>query len=114
MNIIIQSPGIKISRRLERALIHTFSRLENKSTEIIRCDVMLRKESNEQKNDFLVDARLMVPGNDLFASDRGIRFETAAEKVRASLLRQVRKFKKKPVSQKRKARKTARRASSKK
>jgi putative sigma-54 modulation protein len=93
MKIIIQSPHIKLSNRIERVIAEKFERLEKVSDRIIRCEIVLKKEKNAKDNDFVVEARLAVPGNDLFSKESGPKFEIAAEDVCLDLERQLRKRK---------------------
>ncbi len=93
MDIILQSPRIRLSNRMERVLFEKFERLEKVSDRIIRCEVVLRKEKADDDNNFIVEARLNIPGNDLFAKESGPKFEIAAENACADLERQFRKRK---------------------
>ncbi len=78
---------------MEQILFEKFERLEKLSDRIIRCEVVLRKEKNDTEDYFLVEARLIIPGNDLFAKESGPKFEVAAEKACLDLERQCRKRK---------------------
>ena len=98
MEIIIQSPRIKLSKRIEEVIYNKFERLEKASDRIIRCEVVLKKEKDAKNSGYLVEARLVVPGNDLFAKESGPKFEVAAEDVCLDLERQLRKRKVKPAS----------------
>lgn len=93
MDIIVQSPRIRISNRLESVMFEKFARFEEPSFRIIRCEVVLRKERNFTNNNFIVEARLILPGKDLFAGEAGTKFETAAENVCLDLEHQLRKRK---------------------
>lgn len=95
MDILIKSPRIKLSNRIERIIFEKFGRFEKANDRIIRCDVTLKKEKNATDNDFVVDAKLVMPGNDLFAKESGPKFEIAAENVCLDLQRQLRKIKSK-------------------
>jgi putative sigma-54 modulation protein len=85
---------------MERIIFKKFERFEKVSDRIIRCDVRLKKEKNDTDNDFVVEAKLIIPGNDLFAKESGPKFEVAAEDVCLDLQRQLRKLKgkKKPTA----------------
>ncbi len=98
MQIIIQSPRIKLSNRIERIIYEKFERLEKVSDRIIRCEVVLKKVKDAKNSGYVVEARLVVPGNDLFAKESGPKFEVAAEDVCLDLERQLRKRKVKPAS----------------
>ena len=100
MEIIIQSPRIKLSNRIERVIFEKFERFKKVSDRIIRCEVVLKKEKNAKDNDFVVEAKLAIPGKDLFAKESGSKFEIAAENVCLDLERQFRKRKVKPAARK--------------
>lgn len=93
MDIVIQSPHIRLSKRIQQIVSEKFMRLEKVTDRIIRCDVVLRREKNDKDNDFVVEAKLAVPGNDLFARKAGPKFEVAAEEVCLNLFAQLRKRK---------------------
>lgn len=93
MDIILQSPGFRVSNRIEGIVFDKFERFENRSWRVIRCEVVLRKEKSTKEDNCIVEARLVIPGNDLFAKDAGGRFVTAAESVCLDLERQLRKRK---------------------
>lgn len=93
MDIIIQSPRIRVSNRLERVLFEKFGIFEKPSYRIVRCEVVLRKEKSATDEGFVVEARLILPGNDLFARETASKFEIAAEEVCLELQRQLRKRK---------------------
>ena len=80
---------------MELVILEKFRRFENLSDRIMRCDVVLKKEKNEHDNDFVVEAKLSVPGNDLFAKKSGPKFEIAAEDVCLNLEKQWKKMKEK-------------------
>jgi putative sigma-54 modulation protein len=93
VDILIQSPRIKLSNRLERIVQEKFERFDNPAWRIIRCEVLLRKEKSATENNFVVEAKLVIPGNDLFARKIGAKFEIAAEDVCTNLERQLSKRK---------------------
>ena len=92
MMINIQSPGIRTSKKLTKILVSRFSHLERLSRGIMRCDLLLKKDPDPTAP-FVVEARLAVPGNDLFSSQRGSSFEAASEKVCAALETQLQRLK---------------------
>ena len=93
MDILIQSPRIKLSNRLEKIIYKKFERFGKLSDRILRCEIVLKKEKSAVNEGYLVEARLVIPGNDLFASEYGPKFEVAAEDVCLQLARQFRKRK---------------------
>lgn len=93
MDILIQSPKTRVSNRVERIVFEKFERLEKIFDRILRCEVVLRKEKSATEEGYRVEARLIIPGNDLFAKERGSKFEIAAENACLDLERQLRKRK---------------------
>ncbi len=110
MDILIQSPRITVTNRVERIVYEKFERLAKVSDRIVRCEVVLKKEKRDSNDGYLVEARLVIPGNDLFAKEYGSKFEVAAEEVCLDLERQLRKRKTKLAS-KTKSRKTKQKVS---
>lgn len=95
MNYIIQSPNKEVSLEKEELIQKKFKRFEKLLPEMMRCDIVLRIEKNGEQNSFIVEAKLMVPGNDLFAKEQSASYEMAAEKVCIDLENQIRKQKEK-------------------
>jgi len=98
VDILIQSPRISVSNRVEGVVYEKFERLAKASDRIVRCEVVLKKEKSDTNEGYLVEARLMIPGNDLFAKEYGPKFEVAAENACLDLERQLRKRKTKLAS----------------
>jgi len=95
MKYIIQSPKKEVSLEKEELIQNKFKRFEKMLNGMIRCDIVLKKEKNGEQESYVVDGRLHIPGNDLFASEQGASYEIAAEKVCVDLENQIRKQKEK-------------------
>lgn len=96
MNFIIQTPHIqKLNPETQKAVLGKFERFERQFNRIERCSILLKKEKNAKRSNFLVEATLVVPGNDLFAKELAESFEVAAEKVCLNLESQIKKRKSK-------------------
>ena len=94
MKITIQTPHIqKLNEETQKAIQEKFERFEKEYDRIERCNILLKKEKNTKRENFLVEATLVVPGNDLFAKELADSFEIAAEKVCQDLERQIKKHK---------------------
>lgn len=93
VDILIKSPRITISSRIERILFEKFERLEKITDRIIRCEVVLKRQKSSTAEDCTVESRLVIPGNDLFAKETAPKFEVAAENACLDLERQLRKRK---------------------
>jgi putative sigma-54 modulation protein len=95
MNYIIQSPNKEVSLQKEELIQKKFKHLERLLPEMMRCDIVLRMEKNGEQNSFIVEAKLQIPGNDLFAKEQAASYEMAAENVCTDLENQIRKQKEK-------------------
>jgi ribosomal subunit interface protein len=95
MEYIIQSPNKVVSLEKEEIIQDKFRRFEKKLQGLMRCDIVLRKEKNGERESYIVEGRLYIPGNDLFAKEQGTSYEIAAEKVCIDLENQIRKQKEK-------------------
>ncbi len=95
MNYIIQSPNKEVSLEKEELIKKKFKRFEKKVPGLMRCDIVLRMEKSGEQNKYIVEGKLMVPGNDLFAKEHGVSYEMAAEQVCIDLENQIRKQKEK-------------------
>ena len=95
MNYIIQSPNKEVSLGKEELIQKKFKRLEKLLPDMMRCDIVLRKEKSDEQNSYIVEGKLQVPGNDLFAKEKATSYEMAAEKVCIDLENQIRKQKEK-------------------
>ena len=93
MQIIIESPHISIPPKLEKELRGKFSHLEKFYHRISKCDVVLKKEKNDEQKDCSIEANLFVPGEVLFATERESSFETALNKLIDALEHQLRRHK---------------------
>lgn len=93
MQYRLQSPNLNVSGRVDRAIQKKFERFEKLFDRIEQCHVVLKKEKNGKQENFIVEARLAVPGNDLFAREQAASFEIAAENVCLALESQVKKHK---------------------
>jgi putative sigma-54 modulation protein len=95
MNYIIESPNKEVSLEREEVIKEKFKRFEKLVPRLMRCDIVLRMEKSDTQNSFIVEGKLMVPGNDLFAKEQAASYELAAEQVCIDLENQIRKQKEK-------------------
>ena len=93
MRINFQYSQCRSSKKTESLISRKFQRFEKMFEGISLCQIMLKKEKHDKKKEFIIEAKLSVPGNDLYASEQAESFEIAAEKVCVDLEKQVRKHK---------------------
>jgi putative sigma-54 modulation protein len=68
MNIIIKSVDFNASLKLESFIRQKLSKLFRQSDKVIRASIVLHKDGSGYRDNKVCDIRLMVPGNDHFAS----------------------------------------------
>ena len=68
MKIDIQTPGIKARQELLDLITEKVSKLEHLSDRILEARVLLKTEKSDIRDNKICEIRLVIPGNDLFAS----------------------------------------------
>ena len=89
MQINIESPHLQITRELEESIHSQFSRLKKIYDRITGCEVVIKKEKNDQQKSCEVEARLLIPKSSFFAREKADSFEIAIKNVMENLLRQL-------------------------
>ena len=93
MKFVMQSPHLTLGDKLQKTIEKKFEGLDKLFDRIDSCNILLKKEKDDKRENCIVEARLSVPGNDLFAREQAESFEIAAEKVSGDLESQLRKHK---------------------
>jgi putative sigma-54 modulation protein len=93
MNITIESPHVRVSQETIRKIDTKLSSLLRKYGQIVMCDVLLRKENNDDQKNFHIGIKLSVPGASLFAEENEQSFEAAFDKLIEDLKGQLQKHK---------------------
>ena len=65
---------------------------------IIDGEVFMRLEKNESNENKIIEIKLNIPGNQLFAKEKSRTFEAAADEAVEALRRQLKKYKEKLVT----------------
>ena len=81
MNITIESPHVRVSQETIRTIDTKLSSLLRKYGRTVMCDVLLRKENNDDQKNFHIGIKLSVPGALLFAEETEQSFEAAFDKI---------------------------------
>lgn len=89
MKIIIQAPGLKISKRLTDFTQEKVEGLSRYHDQIVESHVHLKKVKTSKPENKTCEIRLAIPGNDLFASKTAARFEEAINKTVEAIKRQI-------------------------
>ena len=95
MNMKMQSVGFKADKKLEAFINHKLSKLNKFDNNISDYNVTLNIENSDPKANKVVEVRVNVPGNELFAKKQSNSFEAAAELVADALRIQILKNKEK-------------------
>ena len=95
MNMKMQSVGFKADKKLEAFINQKLSELNKFDNKISDYTVTLNIENSDPKVNKVVEVKVNVPGNELFAKKQSNSFEAAAELVTEALKIQILKNKEK-------------------
>ena len=97
MKIDIQSPGFTVNPQLTGFINEKVEKLSRYYDEIISCEVALRLDNSNTKENKLCEIRLAIPGNDLLASSQCKTFEEAVSTAVEILKGQIKRKKTKMI-----------------
>lgn len=98
MKLQVQSLHFDADGKLIDFIQKKLDKLETFYDKIIGAEVILRLEKDDGKENKIVEAKLSIPGNDLFAKEKAKSFEAATDEVYEALRRQLHKYKDKITS----------------
>lgn len=95
MHIIITGKGVDLTDAIESYVTKKMNSLEKFFTNIIRADVLLGKETRHHNKGeiFFAEAKLEVPGTDLFCREDATSVYAALDLLRDRLERDLKKHK---------------------
>jgi len=93
MKLNIQSIHFDADQKLLDVIQVKTDKLDQFFDRIVSGELFLRVEKSDNRENKLVEIKLIVPGNDLFASKRAASFEEAVDEAVEALRRQVKKLK---------------------
>ncbi|MBO6118440.1 MAG: ribosome-associated translation inhibitor RaiA [Bacteroidales bacterium] len=93
MDVKINAVKFKADEKLTDFITEKVSKLERHASGLLGAEVTLSLDKPESDNNKIADIRLVVRGNDLYASKRAGSFEEAVMLVIDALKPQVEKFK---------------------
>ncbi|HSC38627.1 MAG TPA: ribosome-associated translation inhibitor RaiA [Chitinophagaceae bacterium] len=93
MQLLIESPGLKIEDQLLESIHARFDHFTRLYNRISKCRVLLRKEKSDHQDKYRIEAKLIVPGKVLFAQEQADNFETSLPKVVNGLMHQLSRYK---------------------
>jgi putative sigma-54 modulation protein len=73
------------------------NKLETFHDRIVNGEVILKIDKDEEKENKVIEIKLFIPGNMLFAKEQSKSFEAAADVVVETMKRQLKKYKEKQV-----------------
>jgi putative sigma-54 modulation protein len=93
MQVQVQSTRFTAGEDLISLLEKKLGKLDKIFERIEKCSVMLKLEKNDVKNKCVIEARLVIPGKDLFAQERAETFEKAIDPLANELKQQLLRYK---------------------
>ena len=93
MKVIINSVHIKADQKLEDFITQKVEKLCAKYNEVINAEVSLKLENTDTPENKIADIRLVLRGDDLFASKQSKSFEESIDTSIDALIRQLEKYK---------------------
>ncbi len=95
MNITLEPVNFNISQELNQHVRGMFSKLSKFNDQIVGVDLYLKSLQETDTGEKLVEAKVFLPGNDVFVTGKGESFVTAAQDCYDVAKRHVRKAKEK-------------------
>ena len=89
MQIQIHSIHFDADAKLLEFVKAKLEKLQTFNSELQRCEVFLRIEKSDSRNNKLVEVKAHLPGHDLFAKRHASTFEAAMDEVHDALRRQA-------------------------
>ncbi len=95
MNVNIESLDFKADKKLVDFVEKKVDKLTKFYDSIVAADVKLRLEKEESRENKIVEIKIGVPQNELFAKRNSKSFEEATDEVVEALRKQLKKYKEK-------------------
>jgi putative sigma-54 modulation protein len=93
MKVILQSPDVKTSKRLEKFVDQHVSKLDRLYQPIIESRVCLKTDNADDNQNKICELQVVIAGNDLFAAKRATTFEESVIKAIDAVKHQLEKLK---------------------
>jgi putative sigma-54 modulation protein len=97
MKLQIHSIQFDADDKLIEVIKKKLNKLETFYDRIIDGEVFLKIENDESRINKIIEIKLNIPGNQLFAKERARSFEIGADEATEALRRQIKKFKEKQI-----------------
>jgi len=95
MNITINAVRFDADIKLEKFITQRISKLNRYYDDIINAEVFLKLENTPDIENKIVELKVEIPGNDLFARKQAKSFEEATDSVLDAIKQQLLKHKEK-------------------
>ncbi|HRY33012.1 MAG TPA: ribosome-associated translation inhibitor RaiA [Bacteroidales bacterium] len=95
MKVNINAVRFKTDKKLEDYINDKIGKLNQYFDGVIGSEITLRLDSNEKVKDKIVEIRVMIPGNDLYAKKESKSFEEATTQAVEAVKKQLTKYKEK-------------------
>ena len=89
MNVKINPVHFKADKKLELFIKEKLQKMPSLFDGILSSEVMLKLENSETRENKIVEIRLIIRGNDLFAKKHSATFEEATDKAVEALRKQL-------------------------
>ncbi len=93
MTINITSVHFKADQKLEAFISSKLEKLGKHFQDIIGAEVVLKLDNTDTPENKITEIRILIKGNDLFASKQSKSFEEAADDAIDALKKQIEKYK---------------------
>ena len=95
MQIQIQTIPFEVSDAILENTTKKLEKLMQFNQRIEKCNIILKEEKNDTRKNFFVEVHLIIPKEDLFASERAESYLQAVDMVIEDLKKQIIKSKEK-------------------
>ena len=93
MNVTINSVHFKADQKLEDFITKKVEKVCEKYVEVINAEVNLKLDNNDTPENKIADIRIVLKGEDLFASKQSKTFEESVDTAVDALKKQLEKYK---------------------
>jgi len=95
MNVKINAVHFKADKKLEAFIKEKLLKLNTFFEGVIGAEVKLKLDNNENRENKIMEVRLIIKGNDLFAIKESRSFEEATDQAAEALRKQLVRYKEK-------------------
>jgi putative sigma-54 modulation protein len=93
MKVNINSVHFKADGKLEAFITSKIEKLTNRYSDVIGSEVLLKLDNTDTPENKITEIKLLIKGNDLFASKQSKTFEESTDLAIDALKKQLEKYK---------------------